>query len=206
MRASGSIAIGRGDCWSPTLTICNRLSRMFDAARRDRPDVLALLLDIGFSLETQDHTGKRALHEAAASNALGAVKFLVERGADVDPRESSYNGTPISWAAYGDKMEMVHFLSRYSRDIWTLCFHGFVERVREIVTEDPRRAQVVSKDGYTLLWWLPDDEAERAADRGVAGRGRRRPGSEEQGRWNRCRLGATPRHGERGGSARDGHG
>jgi ankyrin repeat protein len=132
---------------------------MFDAARRDRPDVLALLLDLGFSLEMQDRTGKRALHEAAASNALGAAKFLVEHGAEVDPRESSYNGTPIGWAAHGDKMEMVDFLSRYSRDIWTLCFHGYVERVREVLKEDPRRAQVISKDGYTPLWWLPDDEA-----------------------------------------------
>ncbi|HEY6360165.1 MAG TPA: ankyrin repeat domain-containing protein [Vicinamibacterales bacterium] len=132
---------------------------MFAAAQRDRPDVLALLLDIGFSHEIQDHTGRRALHEAAASNALGAAKLLVERGADVDPRESSYHGTPISWAAYGDKMEMVNFLSRYSRDIWTLCFHGYAERVREILAEDPRRARVVTQDGHTLLWRLPDDEA-----------------------------------------------
>jgi ankyrin repeat protein len=56
-------------------------------------------------------------------------------------------------------MEMVDLLSRYSRDIWTLCFHGYVERVREILTEDRRRAQVVSKEGYTPLWWLPDDQA-----------------------------------------------
>jgi len=132
---------------------------MFEAAKRDRPDVLALMLDLGVSLETQDRTGRRALHEAAATNALGAAKFLVQRGADVDPRESSYNGTPIGWAAHGDKIEMVDFLSRCSRDIWTLCFHGYVERVREILTEDPSRAHVVSKDGYTPLWWLSDDEA-----------------------------------------------
>ena len=114
---------------------------MFEAAKRDRPDVLALLLDLGFSLEIQDRTGKRALHEAAASNALRAATFLVERGAEIDPRESSYNGTPIGWAAHGDKTEMVQFLSRYSRDIWTLCFNGYVDRVREILAEDPSRAQ-----------------------------------------------------------------
>ena len=132
---------------------------MFQAARRNRPDVLTLLLDIGFSLEIQDRTGKRALHEAAASNALQATAFLVERGAQIDPRESSYNGTPIGWAAHGDRTEVVEFLGRYSRDIWTLCFNGCVDRVREILAEEPGRAKLVADEGITPLWWLPDDEA-----------------------------------------------
>ena len=54
---------------------------------------------------------------------------------------------------------MVQFLSRHSRDIWTLCFNGYVDRVREILTEDPSRARDVANDGHTPLWWLPDDEA-----------------------------------------------
>jgi ankyrin repeat protein len=132
---------------------------LFEAAKRDRPDVLALLLDLGVSIETPDPTGTRALHAAAATNALHVAEFLVARGAAIDPRESTYNGTPIGWAAHGDKTEMVMFLSPYSRDIWTLCFNGFVERVGEILSEDPGRAQVVSRDGHTPLWWLPDDEA-----------------------------------------------
>jgi ankyrin repeat protein len=131
---------------------------LFEAAKRDRPDVLALLLDLGFPLEIQDRTGKRALHEAAAHHALRAAAFLVERGAEIDPRESIYNGTPIGWAAHGDKTEMVRFLSRHSRDIWTLCFNGYVDRVREILAEDPSRATLVDENGSTPLWWLPDDE------------------------------------------------
>jgi ankyrin repeat protein len=132
---------------------------MAAAARRDRADVLGLLLDLGFSIEVADPTGKRPLHEAAAHGALRAVAFLVERGAEVDPRESSYNGTPLGWAAHGDKMAVADFLSRHSRDIWTLCFRGYVERVREVLAEDPRRALVIGRQGQTPLWWLPDDEA-----------------------------------------------
>jgi uncharacterized protein len=131
---------------------------MFRAARRDRPDVLALLLDLGFSLEAQDRTGKRALHEAASGNSLRAAAFLIERGAEVDPRESSYGATPIGWAAHGDKVAMIDFLSRYSRNIWTLCFRGYVDRVRESLAEDPSLARVHNEDGITPLWWLPDDE------------------------------------------------
>ena len=132
---------------------------MFEAARRNRPEALALLLDLGFPLEIQDRTGKRALHEAAFSNAIQAAAFLVERGAAIDPRESTYNGTPIGWAAHGDRTAMVRFLSQYSRDIWALCFSGCVDRVRTIVADDPGLARAVSAEGITPLWWLPDDEA-----------------------------------------------
>jgi ankyrin repeat protein len=131
---------------------------MFEAAKRDRADVLALLLDLGTPLEIQDPTGKRALHEAAANNALRALAFLVDRGAEVDPLESSFGGTPISWAAHGDKTEAVQFLGRYSRNIWSLCFNGYVDRLREILTGDPQLARAVGEDGHTPLWWLPDDE------------------------------------------------
>jgi ankyrin repeat protein len=131
---------------------------MFEAAKRDRPDVLALLLDLGVPREIQDQSGKRALHEAAAHNALRAARFLIERGAEIDARESNYDAAPIGWAAHGDKTEMLSLLSRHSREIWTLCFRGYVDRVREILMEDPSRARVVGKQGHTPLWWLPDDE------------------------------------------------
>ncbi len=132
---------------------------MFLAAARDRADVLALLLDLGFPLEIQDKTGKRTLHEAAAHGALRAAAFLIERGCEIDPRETIWGGAPIGWAAHGDKQEMVALLSRYSRNIWTLCFNGYVDRVRELLAEDPSLARVTSADGVTPLWWLPDDEA-----------------------------------------------
>jgi ankyrin repeat protein len=53
---------------------------------------------------------------------------------------------------------MVRLLAQYSREIPTLCYRGCVDRVRELVTDDPRRAREAGKNGYTALWWLPDDE------------------------------------------------
>jgi ankyrin repeat protein len=55
-------------------------------------------------------------------------------------------------------MEMVERLSRDSRDIQVLSFRGFVDRVRDLLAEDPRGARAVDREGYTPLWWLPDDE------------------------------------------------
>jgi ankyrin repeat protein len=65
----------------------------------------------------------------------------------------------MGWASHGDHTEMVRLLSRSSRDLWTLCINGYVDRVREILTEEPSRAREVASDGSTPLWWLPDDEA-----------------------------------------------
>ena len=53
---------------------------------------------------------------------------------------------------------MIDFLSRYTRNIWTLCFRGYVDRVREILRERPELARQADSEGITPLWWLPDDE------------------------------------------------
>jgi uncharacterized protein len=131
---------------------------LFEAAKRDRPDALELLLDLGVPLEIADEANTRALHHAAAQGALRAAAFLIDRGAEIDPRETRYGATPIGWAAHGDRIEMLDFLSRYSRNIWTLTFRGYVDRVREILRDDPSLARLVDEEGITPLWWLPDDE------------------------------------------------
>ena len=131
---------------------------MFEAAKRNRPDVLAFLIELGVSVDVRDDHNTRPLHHAAAANALAAAEFLVARGAEIDPRETLYDAPPIGWAAHGDRQAMVEFLSRYSRSIWTLSFGGYVDRVRQILRDDPSLAKVTSSTGVTPLWWLPDDE------------------------------------------------
>ena len=74
---------------------------MFEAAKRDRPDVIALLLDLGVPVDIADEANTRALHHAA-TQCPARAKFLIDRGAEVDPRETSYGATPIGWAAHGD--------------------------------------------------------------------------------------------------------
>ena len=54
---------------------------LFAAAKRNRADAVALLLDLGTPIELHDEQGQRALHVAAAQDALAVVKLLVERGA-----------------------------------------------------------------------------------------------------------------------------
>jgi hypothetical protein len=50
------------------------------------------------------------------------------------------------------------FLSRFSGDVFLVTFSGNVERLRKLVSQEPDLAKV-SRDGNTLLMWLPEDEA-----------------------------------------------
>jgi uncharacterized protein len=136
---------------------------LFTAADRDRPDVIALLVDLGVPVDVEDQRKTRALHHAAGSGAIAAARKLVERGAEIDPRDMTYNNTPLGWAAHFDDRQMLDFLSQYSRDVWNLAFCGYAERLRQVLTEEPELARQVAKDRITPLWWLPDDEAKAMA-------------------------------------------
>jgi uncharacterized protein len=132
---------------------------IFGAARRDRADVVALLLDAGVPIEIQGDNGQRPLHAAAGNNALRVARLLIDRGAEIDPHDAAWNSPPIGWAAYGDHVEMLDLLSRYSRDVWRLAFRGYVDRLREVLEDEPELARQVDQEGITPLWWLPDDES-----------------------------------------------
>jgi ankyrin repeat protein len=132
---------------------------IFDAAHRDRADVVELLLDLGMSPDVEDEHKQRPLHMAAYANALRVAQLLIERGAAIDPVESRWSNTPLGGAMYAQHEPMIQLLSRYSRDLWELAHHGDVDRVREVLRTEPERAKGVW-DGHTPLMWLaPDDEA-----------------------------------------------
>jgi ankyrin repeat protein len=130
---------------------------MFAAARQDRTDVVAFLLDLGMSVEIEDEHKQRPLHEAASHNSLRVAALLIERGAEIDPVESNWGATPLGFAIYGQKTQMIELLGRFSRDVWELTNSGRVERLRELLSEEPDLAKIAGKNAMPLMW-LPDDE------------------------------------------------
>ena len=136
---------------------------MFRATKRDRADVVALLLDLGMSPDVEDEQKQRALHIAGYDGATHVARLLIDRGAEIDPVESNWQNTPIDAAVYAQQQAMIDLLAAYSRDIGNLVFTGQVERVRAVLAESPEKATVVWSDGTTPLMWLPDDE-ERAME------------------------------------------
>ena len=131
---------------------------MFEAARHDRADVVALLLDLGMSPDVEDSHRERPLHVAAYHEAVRTAALLIERGATIDPVDARWHSTPLGYAVHAQRSRTIDLLSRHSRDVWALTFTGNVERLREILHADPDLATVKTDSGATPLMWLPDDE------------------------------------------------
>lgn len=141
----------------------SQLGAMFAAIQQDRADVAALLLDLGMSPDIGDKQGYRALHCAADCDAVETAKLLIARGAEIDSFESRYGATPLGHANYHKRAGMVALLAPTSRNFRGLCFVGALDRVRELLLEDPTRANREDRPGEPALFCLPDDE-DRAVD------------------------------------------
>jgi len=52
------------------------------------------------------------LHHAVWSGSVETVKVLVEAGADLNARDTAFDGTPLGWAEYGKRLEVIKYLKR----------------------------------------------------------------------------------------------
>ncbi len=65
---------------------------------RATPRQSGKLLDEGVDVNTKFRYGATALSYAADRGHLDVAKLLVDRGADVNARDTFYNATPLTWA------------------------------------------------------------------------------------------------------------
>jgi ankyrin repeat protein len=135
------------------------LDDLFTAAARDDVDAVARLLDAGVPIESEDNTKQRALHVAAAANAVNVAAMLLERGAEVDPVETRFSATPMGFASYYHHTAILALLSSRSSDLYDLCWEGYVDRIRVVLRKDPQRAKSLPSP----LFWLPEDEDDALA-------------------------------------------
>jgi uncharacterized protein len=131
---------------------------MFAAIRLHRADLAAALLDLGMSVDVSDEKNFTALHFAAQCGAADIARLLIARGAQVDPFDLRYGGTPLTHANYHERGEMVQLLAQHSRNFRGLCYSGAVERLRELLVQEPDRANREDRPGEPALFCLPDDE------------------------------------------------
>jgi len=130
------------------------LDDMFTAAERDDVDAVSRLLDAGVPIEIEDEMKQRTLHVAAAADAVKVARLLLGRGAEVDPVESRWQATPMGFASFNHHTAILELLSTRSRDLYDLCFEGYVDRVRVVLHDEP----TLATRQPSPLFWLPEDE------------------------------------------------
>jgi ankyrin repeat protein len=131
---------------------------MFAVIRLQRVDVAEALLDLGTSPDVGDDMNFRALHYTTHCGAADIARLLIARGAEIDPFERRYGGTPLTHAAYQGRPNMIEILVPHSRNFRGLCSAGAVARLRELLVEEPDRANREDRPGEPALFCLPDDE------------------------------------------------
>jgi len=72
-------------------------------------DMIALLLDHGANIDTQDNYGFSPLHRASGKQRLEIMKFLISKNANIDI-ETDGGSTPLMFAARKGKIESVELL------------------------------------------------------------------------------------------------
>jgi ankyrin repeat protein len=59
------------------------------------------MLDLGFPVEARGDDGGTPLHAAAYNGGTQAVRLLLDRGADIEARDTTWKDTPLGWAMVG---------------------------------------------------------------------------------------------------------
>jgi peptide-methionine (S)-S-oxide reductase len=91
-----------------TATLDEKQGAFVQAALNGNAEALRRMLALGVdptTVSAQNQSHGTALHHAVWSGSLDAVRVLIEAGADLNRRDTIYDGTPLGWAKYGEQAQ-----------------------------------------------------------------------------------------------------
>ena len=88
----------------------NTAVELFDAARDGDLATVKRLIDEGLDVDTKTKYGATALAYAVDKGHIEIVRFLIDKGADVNSTDTFYNATPLAWAGMNERYEIAGVL------------------------------------------------------------------------------------------------
>jgi len=115
---------------------------LIEAADHGRTGAVRLMLDLGFPPDiraSREGDGATALHAAAAAGSAGTLRLLLERGADIEARDTAWDSTPLEWAVVGSGMHLGHAPDRdWVATVRTLIEAGAATEGIVLSPDDPK--------------------------------------------------------------------
>ncbi len=92
-------------------------SALFYACLKGHYQLAQLLIDCGIDIQSEEHNlNGTVLHAAVASGSLPLVRFIVEKGANINARKQD-GATPVWFATEADQTTIVEYLIKEGADI-----------------------------------------------------------------------------------------
>ncbi len=92
------------------VTPAERPALLAEAAAAQRWEVVPQLAELGFGINERTADGSTAAHLAAATGSLDALRFLVERGADLSVTDPQFGADVLGWAKWFKQPDVVQYL------------------------------------------------------------------------------------------------
>ena len=109
------------------------------AAGAGNTGAVALMLDLGFPLTARGDDGGTALHAAAYAGRTTTVRLLVERGAEIGARDTTWNSTPLVWAAVGSGEQRDDPAADWEETVRILLAAGASTDEIDLAPDDPKQ-------------------------------------------------------------------
>jgi ankyrin repeat protein len=134
----------------------SRVDLVHRAVEGGRIEGVRLIVELGVDVNgmvPNSGLDRSPLHSATIGGNLEMVKLLLELGADPSLCDPTYHSTPIGWAYHGRQQHVVDYLFKFATIFDALRCDG-VERVAELLEQDPCLANAADEGGNPLVFYL----------------------------------------------------
>jgi ankyrin repeat protein len=156
-----AVATGNNEGIAALVKSSPELLTKIDLIQGATPDTLQLLIDLGFDLNFQLDNGRTLCHLLAIHGKLDPLKYLMERGADIELRDKDFSATVVAFAHFNNQYEVRDYLLERSNNTLELSACGRYDRLKRVMHKKPELAKQISASGNTPLHvvcnWLGAD-------------------------------------------------